>query len=386
MRRKVEAWLVAIAFVAVLMAEALRNRYLWLPILISDENYYVPAGLVLAKTLVPILKIPVPLVPYNVTVANDTVVITVNMSGRAAAYVPLVPGVAVLFTAGHPGLAQLIYGLVVGAAGNVVVLRLVLLSFSALAYALFVESMMESGVDAKYLAVGLGLLLAFGNLAVLLTFLAYLDTLAMVFTLLSLAMHFRGKELHAITFSALAAAAKEFFVVVPLAYLLYFLSVKSWRRATEVVGASVAALILSYAINLLAVRPSLILADLFGMVSVGYASACGVPLCLLGLRASWGVMTLYTPLVWVWVPALLLWMRVQGSASDVFSVPTYLALLTIALSVTLGAIRVIYPYYYLIPVSLSPVAVYEVIVAAKSLILGPGGRGFRVQLGSRSDP
>jgi len=358
---------VALVAVTVLVVRAVSGGYIFTPIPFSDEVYYITSANYLLHLAGIIRNFTPPPTPFsNVSISIEStgetprVYISVNLS-EPAGWIMIFPNNQNIdwLGAGHPMLAKLVYGVLANTVG-IVAGRFVLLAVSAATLFLFLREIVRR--YRLYSVPAIAVFVAFANVYPHLMYLYFLDTLMLVFLLLSAWSIMRGRHAAAAAFMALAAASKEAATI----YLLPAIGLEMLRgnrKATALfIAGLVAGLIAAYAPYILFAAPDVLVREVTTMATVKDPYACRA-LCLLdGFTVRWGIFKLYVVFLWIWFAAPILVRQAERELQSLY----FSGIGSILMFALLGFSRSIYVFYYAF---LEPLSVIPLSSTAKILHL-----------------
>lgn len=331
---------------------------------ISDEMYYVPVGgrllqaLGVVKDIAPVVY---NVIPASFSFINGTAVVNATLGeGGGQVHTILLFGDSQRGTpfdvVVRPALPSLVYS--VRWVAGFAVARLILMTIACTSTAVFSYVLYKRYGPAAPVIVAV--VYAVDGVVFRLHYVMMLDSLMLSFLQLFAACLLSGKEKLSLVFLSLSAASKEVGAVFGIATAVYELASRKPRRAVAFLLAPAAALALSYLLNVL-IAPADIVVYSMMYPPIVYDDVCR-DLCLLGLYSSWGVFSLFTPFVWVWLPlSLFRWLARRGDDDPVLAV--YLVSLCCILFVVLvNFVRSIYNFYYSPVVALLPAAISDIVV------------------------
>lgn len=347
---------VAVAIATVLKALTLYGGLVFYDYYISDECYYVTASSLLISRLLGTNYTP----PYTIdfVVVNGTT--TISISVGSWRYPVIAIPVYDWRNLEHPGFAKLVYGLVHHATGSLPGLRLTLLAVSATAYGVFAYAVTRRyGIKG---VLGLAVFLLIDKLAIHYTYMAFLDSLMLVFLLFALSMYTLGRYRLSLTFLSLLSACKIPGVVSALAFAGAEYRRAGLRSAALFVSMPVLALLASYGLNLAVASPDEVARAVLGIATLKDYTSCSTPLCLFALEEPWGIVVFTPAFLWLWL-AVLLVKSLDGEKELVSdrNLALNVALLNLLFTVTTAISRAIYVFYYLPAVATVPIAVAELV-------------------------
>lgn len=360
-RRLVHAIAVLLPVAVVVVKALLVPPTIFTELPISDEVYYVKVGGYVLYRL-GLLRdeptMPCDIVPAHISFEGDTVVLDVSLPQNASTFqlLPVPAGLGLTPVVVRPALPSLIFSLkwVAGYA----VARAVMLALSCLALATFTYALIRRYGPLSSVAVAT--VYAVDGLAFRLSYVMMLDSPMVSFTLLASSALMLGRRRLAILFLSLSAASKEVGLIPVAAFALYELvGRRSLRGAVVVSAAGAASLVLSYLLNVIVAPVETVVYSLLHP-PITFDATCR-DLCLLQLYSEWGVFSLFTPFVWVWVVASLLRGLREKRDDDPVNAVYATSLFVVLFVALVSTARAVYNFYYAPCVALSPIAVVDVV-------------------------
>ena len=332
---------VTLIVVALLVFKVLFFTPIFREHLLFDEYHYVTAGKYIFYKLgiLPDFKPPY---ESEITYSNNTIFINVTLHSEPVfIFIPHLR--SDWYNLEHPILAKLVFGFLLFTCNSIILTRLVLLMASTIVLLVFTYTLLK-----RY---GVGVLMGFSILLladwvyVHFMYLAVLDTLMIMFLVLSITLLYMRRYRLSILFLSLACAVKGIALVATISYAVYFVFTRNKRYVVASILVPLVALVLSYAVYLFFVDPMKLLSYIQGLMNI---STMRRELWILGLESTWGLFRLYTPLVWIWFPGLIAFIGLHRDEKvDPLEVlPYLLSMLYLLLVVVLAFKRAIYPYYY----------------------------------------
>ncbi|MEM4787873.1 MAG: hypothetical protein QXV28_07840 [Ignisphaera sp.] len=353
---------ITVAVLAIAKALALGWEVIFSTAMLGDECYYIQASGLLMKKI-----IGVDALPYNILldVINGTPILNVEIKQNEFGFLHLC--IADYRNLEHPGFAKLVYGVVLTLAGGYLpILRLFLLIASIMSYCLLVYVLANK--CGWRVIPGLAVLLIIDRLTMYFSYLAFLDTLMLVFLNCGIALYLLKKKKLSLVLLSLATACKAPGLVLALPIALSEIRGSGFRRGLIFMLAPALALGASYSINLLLASPQEVLQQMFSMLNI-VEDTCRSPFCLFALKEEFGGIILYPPILWLWFVALAL-MTITGE-DTLFSedrVPVSVAIVNILFTMIIWFKRSIFVYYYLPAVALIPFAIAIIIEKIEILL------------------
>lgn len=322
---------------------------------LSDEFYYIPAGMLLLSRITGIPYSP----PYevNISVVNGTTTISIDAT-RAEIPMIFLPGYD-WRNLEHPAFAKLVYGVIYYLTGEQVSLfRIVLLVISSVFYGIFAYAVAKR--FGLFGVAGIAMLLAVDRLTLWYSFIGFLDTLMVSFLLGAVAFYLLDMKKTSLTLLSLSAACKLPGVIPAIAFSITEYHRKSLKNAILFLIIPALSLVASYMINLVFASFSEIIRSVTAMSMIVDVSTC-TPLCLFALEENWGGIVLYPVFVWVWFGALFTKVLLNDRLFTERNIATSIAVVYILFIVATAARRTVYVYYYLPVVALSSIAIAEIL-------------------------
>lgn len=347
--------------------------------LLFDEFYYVTSARYIMYKLGLTSGFEPPIVT-RVRLENNTYIVDVTVNSNVS-FINLFTGSYNWFNLEHPVLAKLLIGVLILFYDSLVFIRLALLSVFLFSLALIIYERVKRRIIAP--VAGFLTILFMDWVSVHFMYLAVLDTIMLVFLLLSIFMLHRKHYALSIIFLSFACASKEIAIVFTIPYIVYFGATGSKDKAWLSLLLPISFLGGSYAFYLAFIEPGELIASICGLGTIHDPFACN-NLCLLGLIEKWGLFTLFTPLIWLWLIGLLVFIVSNrdrnADPEDYF--PYFLFLTYFLVVVLLAFKRSIYPYYYA-PLTLLVFYPVETIVSFALEKIGPHYfKGFQIIVGA----
>lgn len=333
---------------------------------ISDEVYYVKvAGVILYKfgvlDEVPIM--PVDIVPaYFSFIENESsydvsISVPSNMQAIQLVFLPSPPPNEFPPITIRPILPSAVYTIkwLLGSFfyGRLVVLGLSLASITLFCYVLT----RKYGVIAP---LTIAVVYLVDGVSFRFSYMMMLDSLMLSFLILSLSFLAMNRPTLSLIFLSLSVASKEYAVVFAIAYVMYWwFGRKDIKRSITFFIVPVISVGASYLANMILVPLDKVIEGMLVHATV-YDFTCQ-ELCLTGIYNEWGAFRLFTLFVWMWFIAIFIRYRHSSSEDDVLSVAYLISLLNIVSVLAISFIRSVYNFYYATAVSLSAIALLDII-------------------------
>lgn len=330
---------------------------------VSDEAYYVTAGGEFLKKVgvlpeLPPTRVSVVRAPLSVGEGALEMDVAVGDANATLMIIPVPAGSPILPVV-RPFIPVALYSL--GWVAGLAAARAVVLAISLAALLVFCSTMSREYGPLIFAVASVVYFV--DHVAFRFLYLLMLDSLMVSFALLSLAMFVAGRDRLSLLFLCLSAASKEqVLLFVSPAYFLYWLfGERNPRKAMAYLALPIASCVASYALNAIYVPPDALIPAAVGTLLVS-RSVCR-DLYLLGLYREWGLFSLFTPFVWVWLPSVVAY-AVNRRKADRLSVVYAVALFNVASVMVVSLVRSVYNFYYATAVALSPVALSEMLALA----------------------